>query len=93
MIKNIIIIIKQIRVTMLFHFRCLIHSSATDLAKAISGSDSIWRGYYVNTFDKNRIVTFPRYPNCHKDLASTAFADALVAELNSVDDFKNLLIL
>ena len=68
-------------------------SSATDLAKAISGSDSIWRGYYVNTFDNNHIVTFPRYPNCHKDLASTAFADALVAELNYVDDFKNLLIL
>jgi len=63
-------------------------SSATQLCKSISGSDSLWRGYYVKNYEHHRIVTYPRYPNCPKDLPHTAYADALVAELSGPEDFK-----
>ncbi len=63
---------------------------AIDLAKSISGTDEIWRGYYVKSYNIYRLITYHRFPDCPKDLPSTAYADAMVVALDKASDFSKV---
>jgi hypothetical protein len=63
---------------------------ATALAKSITGSENVWKGYYVKSTDDYRIVSYTRWASCPKNLPTTLYADALIIEVTDASEYSQV---
>lgn len=63
---------------------------AKQIAEQISNQKTDLNGLYTTTIEGSHVVVYPRWPNCSKSLPNTAATDAIVINVNSLDDFAKI---
>lgn len=64
---------------------------AKQIGEQISNQKSEIGGFYQNIFDRNRVSVYPRWPNCSKTLPNAAVSDAIIIDVENIEDLNVIL--